>query len=465
MTRLPDPDRSRAILIGTGTHAGGSGLPSLPAIGANLADLRQVLTDPATGSLPVEHCITAADPATAGEVGTLLARAAAEATDLLFVYYGGHGLVDDRGRLHLALPRTDAADIRWTALPFETLREELLDSPAAIRVLVLDCCFSGRAIEAMTSGHSTVAGQIDVAGTYTLASTSANAVAYAPEGATHTAFTGALLKALRGPVALSLDDLFDEVRRDLAVRDMPRPQRRVVNNAGNLVLVRPPDPTAPRPAPAGDPPPTAWTDPGASAPPLPLWHQSGVPASPRPRRPKVKLHIPAGAWLLLCFSLAGLIVWYWLDAETHWDKDNLREAVQRAAVELGKRPKFADAPLEGYIAQLIDESGKGPPHGFTPSVKHVTKTDSDGTVSDSNAGDYEVTSQDVDLAFCMHVTTTLKTPGHDLISATVTLSATVTDGTCPTAGPSGAGNGSTPSSTPSKTALGPVRRRWAGSPP
>ncbi|MFF0161528.1 caspase domain-containing protein [Streptomyces sp. NPDC005263] len=460
MTRLPDPDRSRAVLIGTGTHADGSGLPSLPAIGANLTDLRQVLTDPATGSLPVEHCITAADPTTAGEVGALLARAATEATDLLFVYYGGHGLVDDRGRLHLALPRTDAADIRWTALPFETLREELLDSPAAIRVLVLDCCFSGRAIEAMTSGHSTVAGQIDVAGTYTLASTSANAVAYAPEGATHTAFTGALLAALRGPVELSLDDLFDEVRRDLAVRDMPRPQRRVVNNAGNLVLVRPPDPTAPRPAPASDPPPAAWTDPGASAPPSPPWHQGSVTALPKSRRPKVKLHIPAGAWLLLCVLVAGLIGWYWLDTETHWDKDKLRDAVQQAAVELGKRSESADGPVKGYfadepleddIAQLIDESGKGPQHGVTPTVKHITETDSDGNVSDSNAGDYEVTSQDIDSAFCMHVTTAVRTPGHDLVPATVNVSATVTDGACPPARRPGAGNGSSPSSTPSKT--------------
>ncbi|QTD95991.1 caspase family protein [Streptomyces cyanogenus] len=444
MTRLPDPDRSRAILIGTGTHADGSGLPSLPAIGANLADLRQVLTDPATGSLPQEHCIIVSDPATAGEVGSLLARVAQEATDLLFVYYGGHGLVDDRGRLHLALPHTDAAHVRWTALPFETLREELLDSPAAIRVLVLDCCFSGRAIEAMTSGHSTVAGQIDVAGTYTLASTSANAVAYAPQGATHTAFTGALLTALRGPVALSLDDLFDEVRRDLATRDMPRPQRRVVNNAGRLILVRPPDPNAPRPALASDPPPTAWTDPGASVPPLPLWHQGSVTALPKPRRPKAKIRIPTWVWPLLIAAVAGLGGWYWLHTQTHWSKGDLKDAVQQAAAELGKDTRLADSPLEAYIGQLIDESGKGPPHGSTPSVEHVSRPD-----GDSNAGDYEVTSEG--MAFCMHVTTAVKAPGHDLVPATVTFSVTVTDGSCPTANRPSAGNGSAPSSTPSKT--------------
>ncbi|SHM52872.1 caspase, EACC1-associated type [Streptomyces yunnanensis] len=300
MTRLPDPDRSRAVLIGTGAHTDGSGLSSLPAIGANLAHLRQVLTDPATGSLPSEHCITAAESATASQVGSLLARVAQEATDLLFVYYGGHGLVDDRGRLHLALSHTDAEDIRWTALPFENLREELVDSPAAIRVLVLDCCFSGRAIEAMTSGHSTVAGQIDVAGTYTLASTSANAVAYAPEGAAHTAFTGALLAALRGPVPLNLDDLFGEVRHDLAVRGLPRPQRRAVDNAGDLVLVRPPEPAVPRLSRAIEAPPAAWPDPDDSAPPRP----QPTPARPAPRP---RLHGVAVAALLLFQLMVWLV--------------------------------------------------------------------------------------------------------------------------------------------------------------
>ncbi|GAB1340032.1 hypothetical protein ACE1SV_66220 [Streptomyces sp. E-15] len=432
MTRLPDPDRSRAILIGTGTHADGSELPDLPAISANLADLRQVLTDPATGSLSQEHCVVARDPATAGEVGSLLTRAAQEATDLLFVYYGGHGLVDDRGRLHLALPRTDAARIRWTALPFETLREELLDSPAAIRVLVLDCCFSGRAIEAMTSGHSTVAGQIDIAGTYTLASTSANAVAYAPQGTRYTAFTGALLTALRGPVALNLDDLFDEVRRDLALRALPRPQRRVVNNAGKLILARPPDPDAPRLAFASDPPPTAWTDPGASAP-------------LKPRRPKVKIHIPIWVWPLFIAAAAGLGGWYWLHTQTHWSKGDLRDAVHQVAADLNKESQYGDTSLESYIAQDIDQSGKGPPHGFTPSVEHVSHPDTDG----GGAGDYEITSDDN--AFCMHVTTLVeKGAAHGILDG-VTFYATVTDGTCSTAKPPRTGNGSSPSSTPSKT--------------
>ncbi|MGW2100193.1 hypothetical protein ACWCPX_21285 [Streptomyces olivaceoviridis] len=145
-------------------------------------------------------------------------------------------------------------------------------------------------------------------------------------GTTYTAFTGALLRALPGPVALSLDDLFDEVRRDLALRDMPRPQRRVVNNAGKLILARPPDPDAPRLAFASDPPPTAWTDPGASA-------------SPKPRRPKVKIHIPIRVWPLFIAAAAGLGGWYWLHTQTHWSKGDLRDAVHQVAADLNKESR------------------------------------------------------------------------------------------------------------------------------
>jgi hypothetical protein len=63
------------------------------------------------------------------------------------------------------------------------------DSPAANRVLILDCCFSGRAIEAMTEPNSIVAGQIDITGVYTLTSASANQPANAPAGEKYTVFT------------------------------------------------------------------------------------------------------------------------------------------------------------------------------------------------------------------------------------------------------------------------------------
>ncbi|MFD2417237.1 caspase, EACC1-associated type [Amycolatopsis pigmentata] len=238
MSRFPDPARSRAVLIGASRYHDNDALPGIPAVRANLTDLAAALGSAPAGTLSPEHCTVVPEPVSAADIGTAIVTAAAEATDLLLIYYAGHGLVDERGRLHLALSSTDPARLRWTALPFDVLREEIVASPATTRVLVLDCCFSGRAIEAMTSPQGMITGQIDIAGTYTITSTTANALSHAPEGARNTAFTAAMLAVLNTSDPLTLDDLFRQVDRHLAAQGLPRPQRRVVNTAGDLALFK-----------------------------------------------------------------------------------------------------------------------------------------------------------------------------------------------------------------------------------
>ncbi|MGH3718835.1 MAG: hypothetical protein ACRDRI_08350 [Pseudonocardiaceae bacterium] len=55
-----------------------------------------------------------------------------------------------------------------------------------------------------------------------------------------TAFTGAFLRALDDPDPRTLDQIFVTVDRDLVARNLPRPQRRAINTAGNLALSRGP---------------------------------------------------------------------------------------------------------------------------------------------------------------------------------------------------------------------------------
>ncbi len=250
------------MLIGASHFtAAGPDLPDITAVEANLTALRQVLTSPDTGVLRPEFCRVLADSTSADEIGAALSDAAATATDLLLVYYAGHGLVDDRGRLHLALAHTHPHRARWTAFPLELLREEIANSAAATRVLVLDCCFSGRAIEAMADDQGVISGQLEVAGTYTLTSTTANAPSHAPAGDRYTALTGALLGALDEADPLTLDQIYVVVDRDLAARNLP-----ALNAASSTQPGTWPSPVAPPPGHTpSSPTPTRYGSPVRSA--------------------------------------------------------------------------------------------------------------------------------------------------------------------------------------------------------
>jgi hypothetical protein len=167
------------VLIGVSHFPESPELADLPAVRENVAGLWRRLTDDATGVLGPGHCEVTDPEGSTADIGRAISRAAAEASDMLLIYYAGHGLVDDRGRLYLATNATRADAPKYSALGVDLLREDLGGSGAAARVLILDCCFSGRAIEVMTGEEGLLDGQLSIAGTYTMTSTTANAPSYA----------------------------------------------------------------------------------------------------------------------------------------------------------------------------------------------------------------------------------------------------------------------------------------------
>ncbi|MFE0378809.1 caspase family protein [Streptomyces inhibens] len=268
--RFPHGPASRAVLIGTSRFSSPD-LPGIPSVRENLEALQGALTHPTRGLLAPEHCRKVSDPTDQAAVGAALTWAVREADDLLLVYYAGHGVLDDSGLLHLGLVHTDVEHVGFSALPIDLIKRHVGEARAKSRVLLLDCCFSGRAVSAMAEPTNLAVGQLDLSGTYTLTSTTKTAPAHAPIGATYTAFTGALLDALAAPAALTLDEIYREVDRALHGRGLPRPQRRSAGAAGSLALVRGPvrtggaTPPAP-PLPPLPPPPSFPLGPPAPAP-------------------------------------------------------------------------------------------------------------------------------------------------------------------------------------------------------
>ncbi len=242
MSTLPDPAASRAVLIGTSRYDS-TALGDLPAVAANLDALAGLLCAPNVWGLPAENCTVVANPATAAEMLEPIAAAAAEATDTLFVYYAGHGLVARTPpELHLALTASKQ-NASYTAVPYGLIREELVGVRALRQVVILDCCYSGRALGRMT-GHDSVtlvADEAETEGTYLIAAAAETKAAVSVPGEPHTAFTAELLNVLsrgvpgKGPY-LDLDTVYREVESALRAKQRPMPQRRIRNTANRVAF-------------------------------------------------------------------------------------------------------------------------------------------------------------------------------------------------------------------------------------
>ncbi|MFD9412666.1 caspase family protein [Streptomyces sp. NPDC059989] len=238
MSVLPDPGASRAVLLGTSRY---DHLEQLPAVSNNLTALAALLSGPLSLRLPAAHVTVVENPHDPTAVIAPLRQAAAEATDTLIVYYAGHGLVDPHDALTLALPHT-RPDWVETSLNYDWLRQVLLDSGAQRFVVLLDCCYAGRALGRMSASQN-LADQAAVEGTFLLAASAETSPAKAPVGDTYTAFTGALLDTLRhgisgGPPLLDLETVYRHLRVTLEARALPVPQARNRNSGAQVALGR-----------------------------------------------------------------------------------------------------------------------------------------------------------------------------------------------------------------------------------
>jgi ATP-dependent Clp endopeptidase proteolytic subunit ClpP len=243
---LPDPRRSRAVLIGTSVYQDES-LPDVPSVANNLADLAAVLADPGTGVFAPECCTVVENSTDVRAVARLLTDVASAAEDVLFIYYAGHGILGARRHeLYLGLPETDVDGLHYSALSMDWMRDVLLNSRAATKVLVLDCCFSGRGLDdVLADEESVVLSQVGVSGTYTLTSGPDNKPSLAPVGADHTAFSGELLALLRdgvpgGPAELDLLLVYRQLLSRMAEQGWPTPRQRGTDNVHDLALGRNP---------------------------------------------------------------------------------------------------------------------------------------------------------------------------------------------------------------------------------
>lgn len=241
--RFPKPDASRLILIGTSDYEHGT-LNNLPAVDNCIDELRNILAATGTGGFLPENClIPGGDVETQGLVAEIQ-RFAVAATDVLVIWFIGHGIFEtDSRKLYLALHKTDPEDPYYTALPFEQLKRAFLVSNAEVKILMMDCCFSGAVIAEMAMGMTALSAlfreQVAVEGTYIMTACSGQEIALSPPDDRFTAFTGSVIDALRTVVPLPMGDLFGRVSRSLRGKMLPVPHQASSGTAADLALLRP----------------------------------------------------------------------------------------------------------------------------------------------------------------------------------------------------------------------------------
>ncbi|MFI9511200.1 caspase family protein [Nocardia sp. NPDC052566] len=238
--RLPDGDESRAVLIGTASYAADSGFKSFPSVGRSLHDFAEFLS----GTTGLSRITIVADPPDPMSFPVALSEAADAATDLLLFYYVGHGVaVNDE--LHLTHSGSRAAYAAFTTVSYPNLRAIIKASPAKVKIVILDCCHSGKAFGAsVLAGSEVLAEAVDIDGAFVLTATDEKTkFAAAQDDSGRTAFTGTLLNILTAGVPtadryLTMSALFQELRDRLPASNLPKPKALERGTAAELALAR-----------------------------------------------------------------------------------------------------------------------------------------------------------------------------------------------------------------------------------
>jgi caspase domain-containing protein len=271
------PAESCALLVGVSAYED----PEFPPIRAarnSLNAMRSLLSDPALCAWPPEKITVIANPLSAADLATSIADLAAGTTGVLLLYYVGHGLLSARGELCLTVTSTRPDRPKISGLPWDTVADVLRSCPAHTRLAILDCCFAGQAIEALTGdGNAALADIAHVEGVYTLTATTRNRPAHVPSPARQdtacTSFTAELEDLVRSglpgkPPRLTLSDIYPVLGQRLRAKGLPAPGQHGADAAqqfpftANAAVLSAPEaehiPPAPAVAstpPAGDPQP------------------------------------------------------------------------------------------------------------------------------------------------------------------------------------------------------------------
>jgi uncharacterized caspase-like protein len=213
-----------ALLIGVSEYAEGLN-PLLSAI-KDIEAMRKVLQSPERGGFDEVKVLPNPEPTAMQEaVENLFSGRAKE--DLALLFFSGHGVKDDSGRLYFATSATrknpTGTLVKATAVPASFLHDIMGSSRCKRQVVILDCCFSGAFAEGMTAkddGTIDLQTQMGGEGRAVLTSSTSTQYSFEQQGAELSVYTRFLVEGIETGAAdtdsdgwTSVDELHDYARK------------------------------------------------------------------------------------------------------------------------------------------------------------------------------------------------------------------------------------------------------------
>ncbi len=231
-------------------------LSRLLAPDADVGSLAEILLDPEIGGFDDVNILVNLSSATVRRaISEFFSRKKRD--DLLLLYFSGHGILDDQGRLYLAVKDSDRKLIRGTAIPASFLTDEMDNSMSRRQVLILDCCHSGafaRGSKGAPGGTVGTAAAFEGTGFGRVVLTASDATQYAWEGdqvigqAENSVFTHYMAQGLRtgeadsdGDGKITVDELYDYVYAQVVRQTAKQtPAKWSYKEQGNIILAHTP---------------------------------------------------------------------------------------------------------------------------------------------------------------------------------------------------------------------------------
>ncbi|WP_416969655.1 caspase, EACC1-associated type [Streptomyces sp. 4F14] len=237
--------RRLALLVATYDHEDAT-LRQLASPAHDAEALAEVLRDPDIAGFEVTTLVNEPYHRVGSAISELYRDRRRD--DLTLLYFTGHGLKDDHGRLYLATTDTRHDSLLFTALSAEQIDQAMEGCASRRMVLILDCCYSG-AFPARTKGDTEVHALERFQGRGRTVLTASDSTQYSFDGeraqgqAAQSVFTRYLVEGLRdgsadldGDGDITLDELYGYVH-DRVVEAMPQQRPKKQDDVEGRIVI------------------------------------------------------------------------------------------------------------------------------------------------------------------------------------------------------------------------------------